>query len=117
MTMSETEATTRLERLLDEEKLALLNADFAKLPDILARKTDLMEAWEQSAPSAEDLASLSEKAITNQSLLDEAMAGIRSTTRLLAQFRTARQSIDTYDFMGRRHSLVPNVDMSVEKKA
>lgn len=107
----------RLESLIDEEKEALLKGDLPALPGILDEKIQIFDDLENHGARRSDLERLSEKAERNQKLLDEALAGIRSTAQSLTQLRQARRSIETYDFMGRKRTLTPDADMSVEKKA
>jgi flagellar biosynthesis/type III secretory pathway chaperone len=117
MTQKNVSIVDELDQLLDRECEVLLTADFPAFPSILKKKTDLIDRLAASRSEHGTLERLSHKASRNQSLLDEAMAGLRSAAKLLAELKKSRRTIDTYDYMGKRKTLTPDAKVSVEKKA
>lgn len=117
MTIFEFEFSARLDALLNQEKQALLNAQFTDLPKILEEKIQLISLLEKAPANEEALHELKTKILQNQVLLDEAMAAIRSTAQRIADLRISRRSVSTYNHMGQKRTLQPDADISVEKKA
>lgn len=117
MTLSEATLTDKLDALLDTEKNALLAADFTVLPKILEEKLHLSSLLEQKPASDAILNRLKAKISYNQLLMDETMAAIRHTAQRVAELRSSKRSVSTYNHMGQLRRIQPDADTSVEKKA
>ena len=118
MTWHGTDQMTSIETLLEEEKKALLAADFPNLPKILEMKEALIASFDRSEEVKSDvLERLQRKVAHNQVLLDEAMSAMRHAARYLSEARRNRRSVNTYTRMGQKHQLHSEANVSVEKKA
>ncbi len=107
-----------LDDLLDAERRALLAGNLDEIARLHHRKQQLIDDLNgQSSADQASLASLTVKLQRNQVLLDTALDGIRSVARRLAAIRRVRQSLDTYDQMGRKKSFETRIDRSLEKRA
>ncbi|MCR9127615.1 MAG: flagellar export chaperone FlgN [Rhodobacteraceae bacterium] len=107
-----------LDDLLDEERSALVAGDLERIGRIVARKESLVDALNRiDAMQAQDIAGLQEKFRRNQSLLNEALAGIRAVSQRMTALRRVRASLDTYDSNGRRQSFADAQIPSVERRA
>ena len=107
-----------LDRLLDQERQALLTGDL----DRIARLTTLKEALidrlnSTEAPEQGTLDALRDKISRNQVLLGSAMEGIRTVADRLDVLRRVRLSLDTYDRSGRSRRLETGVIPAVERRA
>lgn len=108
----------KLDELLDIERQALLNGNLEALADIVDEKEtliDALNALEFGTP--EDIAPVNEKVERNQVLLEQALQGIRSVARRLADIRQSRKTFDTYDRMGHKNKIEGDSETSVEKRA
>jgi len=111
-----------LDELLDGERAALLAGDLGGLPDLLDRKTKLMDRLGAIEGVIEhdtrpNLAQMKDKAMRNQALLDGALQGIRQVAGRIAALRHVRRSFDTYDVTGRRLTIDAGSAGRVEKRA
>lgn len=108
----------RLDALLDVERRALLDGDLGALAGIVEEKEELIDALNKAEfADRETLAPVNDKVRRNQALLEQALSGIRTVARRLADIRQARKSFDTYDRRGHRNRIEGDVDSSVEKRA
>ncbi len=107
-----------LDALLDIERRALLDGDLEALAGLVEEKEQLIDALNRAEFATEDsLAPMNEKVQRNQALLEQALSGIRSVAKRLADIRQARKSFDTYDRLGHRNRIQPDSETSVEKRA
>jgi flagellar biosynthesis/type III secretory pathway chaperone len=107
-----------LDALLDVERRALLDGDLAALAGLVEEKERLIDALNKA--EFEDQGTLSpvnDKVRRNQALLEEALSGIRSVARRLAEIRQTRKSFDTYDRLGQKNRIEAGATSSVEKRA
>ena len=108
----------KLDALLDAERQALLDGDLAALTGMVEEKERLIEALNKAEFADEGaLTPVNDKVQRNQALLEQALSGIRTVARRLADIRQARKSFDTYDRLGQRSRIEGDVDSSVEKRA
>lgn len=107
-----------LGELLDRERSYLLAGQIEELGDLLEKKEILLDAFaKQNVTSAPIYAEIQGRMKSNQSLLESAMAGIRSVELRIKELRDIRSGLDTYDRSGqrRRHPRSENNDF--EKRA
>lgn len=103
--------------LLEEERRALIRGDASALAELIPRKTDLVERFQNlGSVSQQALEPLRLHAARNQNLMNSAMAGLRDVADRLGAMRVAGRATETYTAEGRRSSLrAPGG--SVEKRA
>ena len=107
-----------LDDLLDQERAALLQGNLDEIARLHPRKEHLIDGLNHPDMSnLEGLTELNFKLERNQTLLDNALDGVRSVARRLAAIRRVRQSLETYDSSGRKTSVILAADSSVEKRA
>jgi len=106
-----------LDVLLEEERKALLNGEFSKFEELIARKEALIELLVEAPDTAETMTSLASRMTRNQDLLSTALDGVRSVAHRLSELRKVRGSLDTYDKSGQRRSVDLQADRSLEKRA
>ncbi|WP_375688093.1 flagellar biosynthesis protein FlgN [Pseudooceanicola sp. LIPI14-2-Ac024] len=119
MTRDADDLFAALDRLLEEERAALLTGRLHALADILVDKAQLIDALQAAGPAdaARDMAELRTKAVRNQELMDNAMRGIRAVANRLGTMRRLRRSLDTYDESGRRTTISTQGGSQMEKRA
>jgi len=111
------ETDDRIARLIDIlrlEKDVIRNAEFAALPDLVARKEAVMD--ELKGTPARLLMTAREMALENQRLLDAALKGVQSVRKRLAEIRQASKSYTSYDSSGKARTISPEGG-SVERRA
>ena len=108
----------KLDSLLDTERQALLDGNLEALATIVGEKEGLIDALNQAELEVpDDIAPVNEKVVRNQALLEQALNGIRSVARKLAEIRQTRRSFDTYDHMGQKSQIEADAKTTVEKRA
>lgn len=106
---------TAIDRLLDQERTALLSGDLGSLARMADEKERLANAL-QDAPHG-PLIQLWQKAQRNQDLLEHTLKGIRAVGDRLEALDVMRHSIETYDRQGNRHQIKGLSKPGVEKRA
>jgi ligand-binding sensor domain-containing protein len=107
-----------LDDLLDAERSALLQGDLEEVTRLHLRKERLIdELSRQHVQEETEFAVLQAKVERNQALLDSALDGVRSVARRLASIRRVRQSLDTYDSLGKKRSVDLRKGGTLEKRA
>ena len=91
-----------LTSLLDRERRAILNGDFAALRRLLPEKERLIGLTANDRTIGERLIGLRQKAARNHALLEAAAHGIRSVIGGLSSARGPAPELETYDQTGRR---------------
>lgn len=116
--MSRSDPVAALERLLEQERAALLSGDLAQLPKFIAGKERLLLLLEQAAarPDAAALDRLRARAMANQLLLDAALRGVRAARARLETARSGGPALSTYDARGKAESHAP-ARPGVERRA
>ena len=106
-----------LDSLLEDERTALIDGNLEALQQLVKRKELLFAQMSKldHKPQTE-LATLREKTLRNQALLDAALAGIRSVADRMQKLGRIRETLDTYDENGRRLT-VSTVSGKIEKRA
>lgn len=108
----------KLDALLDVERRALLDGDLAALAGIVEEKETLIDDLNRAEfADGKTLSPVNDKVKRNQALLEQALSGIRTVARRLADIRQTRKSFDTYDRQGHKNRIQGDVDSSVEKRA
>lgn len=108
----------KLDVLLDREHAALMAGALDQLDPITQQKTALIDALRAlEAPEREALAPIRQKAERNQVLFDSAMKGVRAVANRMADLRSVRSGLATYDNHGRRADNMSGAQSSVEKRA
>lgn len=112
------EAMTVLDGLLDVERNALRQGNFADLSALIAEKTRLTALIESEADASVGLllAGIRAKADGNQRLLESAIKGVRSAQRRVEAIRQAHRSLTTYDCRGRATTII-SPGGTIEKRA
>ena len=105
-----------VERLLDDERAALVSGNLPAIEEIAARKAALADRLAGARVASETLAALKRRAEENAALLDAAARGLRTATRRLSEIRSANGPLRTYgqDGAERRLGLAKG---SFEKRA
>jgi flagellar biosynthesis/type III secretory pathway chaperone len=104
-----------LDRLLDEERAALLSGNLAALPTIVVRKEALSSGLAIAAPSPA-ARRLRRKAERNAELLAAAGKAIRGVIRRMAEIRSANGPLKTYGCDGTQQTF-GSAAGSFEKRA
>jgi len=116
--MTENEDVKRLNALLDEERDAFLKGKLSDAADLLEAKENLVDQLNANpTASAEELEGLGVKMTRNQEIMSTALDGIRAVAQRLEQLRQVRSSLDTYDARGKRQSVSPLPERTMEKRA
>ena len=107
-----------LDAVLDAERDALLGGELEMIEGLVQRKSELVERL-TGLPRLPDgaIVPLQQKMRRNQVLLDSALDGIRAVAIRMAELRSLRRSLETYDRNGRRQSLSTPQDSTVERRA
>lgn len=112
------DAIDALDDVLDDERAALLVGNLDDVARLHARKERLIaKLVDLDVQSEAQFIPLNQKVERNQALLNAALDGIRSVSRRLATIRRVRQSLDTYDALGRKQTVEVHITGSVEKRA
>jgi len=107
-----------LDKLLDAERIALLEGDLVKLTEMLPTKEALMNALnEEGQTDLPALVELDGKVRRNQLLLDGALEGIREVANRMSALRKMRSSLETYGSDGKKRNIEVATDHSVERRA
>lgn len=118
MASDHNELIRKLDALLDVERQKLLEGDLEALADIVDEKEALIDALNKiEFESNEEVAPVNDKVQRNQALLEQALNGIRSVARRLADIRQNRKAFDTYDRQGQKNRIEGEARNSVEKRA
>ncbi len=107
----------KLDALLERERAALMAGALDQLDPIAQQKMALIEELSAlEGPERERLATLREKAERNQVLFDSAMQGVRAVASRMADLRSVRSGLATYDSLGRAKNIA-EARSSIEKRA
>lgn len=118
MQEADTDLIARLDELLDLERAALLAGDFDRLDAMTAEKEALVERINtKSSIGQTQLETVQRKVTRNQSLLNNALDGINAVAARIAELKSVRQGLDTYDQSGNRHRFASQVHKKLEKRA
>lgn len=107
-----------LERLLDQERHALVQGELEQISELILAKEKLVEkinAFE--VDETVNLSVVRDKVTRNQALLNSALEGIRAVADRMADLRRVRAGLETYDRRGRRNSIGISPGQTVEKRA
>ena len=108
--------TADLDRLLEEEKAALLGGNFAHLERIAAQKETCLTQLATAAPGSATLRQLKKRLQENQDLTASALRGVQAARARWAELEKVRDGLTTYDLSG-KVAVVPTQQSRVEKKA
>ena len=106
----------KLHQVLDQEKQALIAADFDPLADLLQQKEQLLTYLTQSDTEKALLRPIRKKMDENQSLLAAAIKGVAAAGERLQALNNVQKSLSVYDPSG-RVELVRKHRNNLEKKA
>ncbi|MCE8006481.1 flagellar biosynthesis protein FlgN [Aestuariivita sp.] len=107
-----------LDALLETERSALLAGNVAEINRLADHKEGLIDklnALSDLAPPT--LAPLHDKLTRNQTLIASALEGIRAVADRMAEMRSVRQSLQTYDRSGTIQEIAADPKRTVEKRA
>lgn len=105
-----------VERLLDDERAALLSGDLGALADLAERKEALARDLAESEPEQGTLAALKARSERNAELLAAAARGVRTVMRRITDIREANGPLKTYGRDGTPQTLGASGG-SLEKRA
>lgn len=107
MTNSEIQvACDQLEDLLDKEQLALKTGDIDRVYRLSQQKKFLIDELSSvQAGSQFDVIPLQQKILRNRDLIENALHGVQSVIRQIADLKEAQNTLSTYDRLGKRQSL------------
>lgn len=107
-----------LDQLLDSERRALVSGNLDDLSRLHDRKESLISSLNAlDRLEANALSNVREKMSRNQTLLSNAMEGIRAVADRMAELRRVRQNLSTYDRDGKRHQIPTSTEQKLEKRA
>ncbi|KAA2315563.1 hypothetical protein DL237_02645 [Pseudooceanicola sediminis] len=107
-----------LDKLLEQEREALVSGKLDSLPALLELKEGLIDSLnEMDGIEAHHLQPLKGKVMRNQALLDGALRGIRTVANRFSTLRKIRRTLETYDDKGRKSALVQQHENKLEKRA
>jgi hypothetical protein len=107
-----------LDKLLDEERKALVQGDLEKIGDLMTAKEKLIDEINALDMVAQgSLTDVHEKVTRNQALLGSALEGIRAVANRMADLRRVRAGLETYDRSGRKTNYGLQAATKVEKRA
>lgn len=107
-----------LDGVLDKERIAILSGDLDGLNRLAEAKTGLVHSINEIArPTESLLLALHDKLERNQELLTSAMRGVRSVADRLAELRSVRDGLHTYDASGHKTRFQSARTGTVEKRA
>ena len=88
--------TTQLLDVLTQEKSALVRGDFETLQVLSEGKADLLDRIHHGEDATrDDLVALQDGLARNQTLLDNALRGIRAVSDRIAEMKQVRQRLET----------------------
>jgi hypothetical protein len=88
--------------LIENERVAILTGNFARLGQLLPLKEKLVADMQNNMSLTQaHAAELSKLSLRNNALLNAAREGIRSVTKRLAHIHAAKTSLSTYDRSGK----------------
>ena len=105
-----------LDRLLSDERRAVVAADFAALNELAERKESLLGRLDPNAIAPDEARQLKEQAERNGALLAAAARGVRSVLRRVGEIRSANGPLKTYGEDGRQQTYESG-SRSLEKRA
>lgn len=107
-----------LDKLLDEEREALISGQLDQIAELVERKTNLLsELDDANDMEAVALGRVREKLVRNQGLLEEAAMGIKIVASRLDDLKRVKSYLETYDADGARKTTCVATSGSVEKRA
>ena len=107
-----------LDDLLDSEKQALVQGDMDRVGRLMSQKEYLVENLNaEEGLDRNNLATLHQKVMRNQTLLDIALEGIRAVATRMSELRRVPSGLDTYDEQGCKHNFRDQGSTKVEKRA
>jgi flagellar biosynthesis/type III secretory pathway chaperone len=105
-----------VERVLDDERAALIAGDLPALAEIVERKEVLVRGLASGEIPRARLAGLKARAERNEELLGAAAKGVRTVIRRVAEIRDANGPLKTYGRDGTQQML-GSAASSLEKRA
>jgi len=117
MTRTSEDLVGLLACLLEEEREMLLSGSLDRMPEILDRKTSIIRGLSDfKSEDLRQLSALRTSILRNEQLLDEAVRGLRTVSRRLADLRRVRDNLDTYTERGELKR-IRSGSSSVERRA
>lgn len=107
---------TRLHTLLDQERAALMAADFDSLATFVSDKENLLSQLGKARPTKDVLRPIRQKMDENLALLAAAIKGVAAAGERLASLQTVKSGLSVYDGSGRL-AHVRTQHPTLEKKA
>lgn len=90
----------QLLQLLEQERVAIINADFTKIDALAEQKTALFERTVLRVKSKESLAEIQRSLRRNEALLLAAIEGVSAARVRLNAIREVRENLRVYDKTG-----------------
>jgi methyl-accepting chemotaxis protein len=106
-----------LQKAIWAERTALLNGDLEHITAIADRKEHLIGRINANPPAtSEQIEKLHNDLSRNQTLLRQAMHGVRSIADRLKDLQQIRTSLGTYDSHGNKAGAIAHTSVSLEKR-
>lgn len=105
-----------LNKLLDQERKAILEGDYGRLEKLLAKKERLLQAAADTPGNRADLMALDAKAKRNAQLLTAAARGVKAAQHRLSALKSGAAALNTYGPGGSLTSL-SRTDSAMTRKA
>jgi flagellar biosynthesis/type III secretory pathway chaperone len=105
-----------LHQVLDQERQALISADYDALATFVSQKEALLSQLEKTIPAKEELRPLRQKMDENLGLLAAAIKGVAAASARLSALQNVKSGLSVYDNAGRLEH-VRTHNPALEKKA
>ena len=103
--------------ILEQERSALLRADFEELSAISEKKAIIIEELRSRRDAnPDDMQALKTEVLRNEVLFEQSLAGIRAVGDRIAELQRVRENLDTYDRRGQKKT-IRNSKHSFERRA
>lgn len=110
------DAVAKLCQLFEDERHALLCADYSALGDLAARKEQYLSDLTADPPDSTTLTDIKSRLTENQRLISAALRGVAAATERLGALEAVRDGLTTYDPSGKMASIT-TTQRRFEKKA
>ncbi|KQI73790.1 hypothetical protein AN191_02735 [Loktanella sp. 5RATIMAR09] len=107
---------TQLHQLLNQEREALIAADFEALATFVKQKEELLIQLERTSPTKDVLRPVRQKMDENLALMAAAIKGVAAAGERLAALQNVKSGLSVYDNAGRLEH-VRTHNPALEKKA
>ena len=107
---------SKLTRLLEEERAALLSGQFSKLQELMERKEEAVEEIRELSVHSEFVNQIKLLAERNERLIDATLSGLRDASSKLSKINISRKTVSTYDRYGHAQFLQIQDKFDLDKR-